>query len=128
MRNGVPATVRINCTCENINDIHNITESFANLPKEQRSLLSFDFQTVWQEGNKSDISDRPNSHRQGICKQGLNAAKSSFREFCYADRRNSCVINYNGDLYKCTAIDFANTERDGYISEDGSLIWGKRQP
>ena len=33
------------------------------------------------------------------------------------------MINYNGDLYKCTAIDFANTERDGYIAEDGSLIW-----
>lgn len=123
VRNGVPATVRINCTCENINDIHNITESFANLPEEQRSLLSFDFQTVWQEGNKSDISDRLNHIVREFVKQGLNAAKSSFREFCYADRRNSCVINYNGDLYKCTAIDFANTQRDGYLAEDGGLIW-----
>lgn len=42
---------------------------------------------------------------------------------CYADRRHSAVINYNGDVYKCTAIDFLNTTRDGYLSEDGNIIW-----
>lgn len=29
----------------------------------------------------------------------------------------------SGDLYKCSAVDFHNTPRDGYISEEGELIW-----
>lgn len=36
---------------------------------------------------------------------------------------NSCVINYNGDIFKCTAIDFHKTQRDGYLSAEGKLIW-----
>ncbi len=53
----------------------------------------------------------------------LEAAKMTFREFCYADRRNQCVVHYNGDIYKCTAIDFENTERDGFLNDEGSIVW-----
>lgn len=53
----------------------------------------------------------------------IPTAKMEFRGFCYGDKRNSCVVNYNGDLYKCTAIDFHKTLRDGYLSENGDLIW-----
>lgn len=55
--------------------------------------------------------------------KGIPASKSDFRGFCYADRRNSCLVNYNGDVYKCTARDFTNTPRDGYIDSDGSVVW-----
>lgn len=54
---------------------------------------------------------------------GIPASKMDFSGFCYADRRNSCLVNFNGDLYKCTAKDFSTTKRDGYIDETGSLIW-----
>lgn len=47
----------------------------------------------------------------------------TFREFCYADRRNQCVVHYNGDIYKCTAIDFENTKRDGFLNDEGEIIW-----
>ena len=45
------------------------------------------------------------------------------RSSCYADKRNSAVINYNGDLFKCTARDFTTAKRAGYINESGDLIW-----
>jgi radical SAM additional 4Fe4S-binding domain len=35
------------------------------------------------------------------------------------------VVNYNGDLYKCTARDFLPENRVGYLSEVGELIWNK---
>ena len=46
-----------------------------------------------------------------------------FRQLCYADKRAQCVVNFNGDIYKCTAIDFQNVQRDGFLSDDGKLIW-----
>lgn len=42
---------------------------------------------------------------------------------CYADKRNSVVINYNGDIFKCTARDFTKAAREGYIDEQGELVW-----
>ena len=40
---------------------------------------------------------------------------------CYADRANSVIVNYNGDVYKCTACDFAKTKREGKLNEDGTI-------
>ncbi len=42
---------------------------------------------------------------------------------CYADKVNSAVINYNGDVYKCTARDFLKDQREGFINEEGKLVW-----
>lgn len=47
----------------------------------------------------------------------------SVRNSCYADKRNSATINYNGDIYKCTARDFTKANRAGYINEEGELVW-----
>jgi uncharacterized protein len=42
---------------------------------------------------------------------------------CYADKKNSAVINFNGDIFKCTARDFTNVKREGYIDVKGEVIW-----
>ena len=33
------------------------------------------------------------------------------------------VINYNADIYKCTARDFTKQNRARYIDDEGELIW-----
>jgi uncharacterized protein len=47
---------------------------------------------------------------------------------CYADSRNQLLINYDGNVYKCTARDFSSTNRDGYLNETGEVIWTKLTP
>ncbi len=42
---------------------------------------------------------------------------------CYADCMNSAVINYNGDVYKCTARDFNATNRCGVLDSYGIIEW-----
>ena len=42
---------------------------------------------------------------------------------CYADKLNACVINYNGDVYKCTARDFKQESRCGRLDESGLIVW-----
>ena len=47
---------------------------------------------------------------------------NSFRYPCYGDKNNECVVNYNGDVYKCTARDFTEANRYGVLSNEGTVI------
>lgn len=42
---------------------------------------------------------------------------------CYADNYCQAVINYDGNVFKCTARDFHAEDRDGYLNDDGHIIW-----
>lgn len=42
---------------------------------------------------------------------------------CYADKINSCVVNYNGDVFKCTARDFSTENRCGKLNDQGIISW-----
>lgn len=42
--------------------------------------------------------------------------------YCYAERENQFVINYNGDVFKCSVCDFDNNQRVGYIDLGGEFI------
>lgn len=120
---GMTVTLRINCTHENLDSVSRIPEAFCHFTSEEKSRIRTDLHIVWQEGDHSDLYQRMDSIVDTFNKNDMPAAKMEFRGFCYGDKRNSCVVNYNGDLYKCTAIDFHLTPRDGYLSEDGSLFW-----
>lgn len=43
--------------------------------------------------------------------------------FCYADRKNQFLINYNGDVFKCTVDKFQSKDRLGHLVQDGSINW-----
>ena len=45
---------------------------------------------------------------------------------CYADKENSMVINYNGDIFKCTANDFLPELREGRLNPDGSITFNNQ--
>ena len=45
---------------------------------------------------------------------------------CYADKRNQVTINYNGDIFKCTARSFDSLNREGYLLDNGDIIWNEK--
>lgn len=122
-RSGISVTLRLNCTGDNINSLSDISQSFDDLSEAEKGRITVDMHVVWQEKNKNDVISRMDGTVISFRDNGIKAAKSDFRGFCYADRRNSCLVNYNGDIYKCTARDFATTPRDGYIDKDGVIVW-----
>ena len=123
VRAKMTVTLRINCTHENLESILRIPTAFSHFSNEEKSLIRTDLQIVWQEGDQTDLYQRMDKVVEIFNKNDLPTAKMDFRGFCYGDKRNSCVINYNGDLYKCTAVDFHKTLRDGYLSENGDIVW-----
>ncbi|VDH03006.1 radical SAM/SPASM domain-containing protein [Bergeyella zoohelcum] len=119
---------RINYTNENLQNCHKIIEDFNTVPREIReNNLLFDFHRVWQNDQLDNLSEVLKDNESRMREQGFKTSATyspnNVQDSCYADKRNSVTVNYNGDLYKCTARDFLPENRVGFLSEEGELIW-----
>lgn len=120
--------LRINYTEKNVDGTYKIAEEFADIDRERaRQYLLFDFHRVWQDDKVDDTSVILDSNVDHIRKNGFNVSgnytPNAVKDSCYADKRHSAVINYNGDIFKCTARDFTTVQRAGYLNDDGELVW-----
>lgn len=130
IRNKIFVTIRFNTTHYNISSYQNVISEFDDLSEEERSFIKFDIQHVWQDSNydRKDFDKKQIELRETLLKKGHNVSslKHIDSSRCYADRKNCIVINYNGDLYKCTARDFISSNKEGIITKDGKLFWNEK--
>ncbi|MCL1943377.1 MAG: radical SAM protein [Candidatus Azobacteroides sp.] len=121
--------VRVNFTDENIEDAYKIADDLLTIEKEMiKKYLLIDFHRVWQNDKLDDIDIIVNRNVEFIKSIGLNVKSSSYcndtvRGSCCADKRNSAIINYNGDVFKCTAKDFKSENREGFLTDEGEIEW-----
>ncbi|WP_235819283.1 radical SAM protein, partial [Flavobacterium covae] len=121
-------TLRINYTDKNIHNCFKIIDDFEEIPKEIRNKkLLIDFHRVWQNDQLDDSNKVLMNNVSIMESKGFRTnviySPDNVKASCYADKRNSATINYNGDLFKCTARDFLSENRAGYISQEGELVW-----
>lgn len=125
-----PVGVRFNYTAKSIPSFIDVVKDFSHLQQEQKQLVNFTFQRVWQdnEGDASQVEQQVEHIERAFEQAGLfvNNAKSYIVPYCYADGVNTAVVNYNGDLFKCTARDFAPKSKEGTLAADGTLRWNER--
>lgn len=122
VKNGMSVRVRLNYTGANIETFVDVIPEFADLSDAQKKALKFDFHRVWQD--KSAIrKERLNYVKEAFKSAGFvvmaDTGLSSYR--CYADMQNCIVVNYNGDIFKCTAREFAHELREGDLLPDGTV-------
>ena len=119
--------VRVNYTEGNIYTVGDIFESFKDLWKTYSEYVSFDFQRVWQERNNTE--DETELKMMGIRKLFRESGATVHDNFllrdvrfpCYGDKKNYLLVNYNGDVFKCTARDFLSKNRIGKLMESGEI-------
>jgi len=128
----VNVTLRINYTKEIISDCIHIIDSF---PEVLRRKILISLVQVWQDQDthSNDIIGKKNMLRQQIelqktfKKAGFKIVNSNFENelsyTCYADLNNEAIINYDGRIFKCTAIDFEKEKEDGFLNDNGEIIW-----
>lgn len=120
---GFRVTVRCNYTKKNIRSFLYVIKDFEDLLSIQN--LRFSFHKVWQEVEDDEL------------KSGIKVLKSNLEKFhftsnihsyfgdsvnpCYGDYANNYVINYNGDVFKCTARDFKPEHKIGKLSDTGEI-------
>lgn len=128
VKEGMQVLVRLNYTNKNINSFYDIIDDFKNLDDVAKKNLSFSLQKVWQENNSTQLQEDVHALIQALKEEGLHVedgcALSPHR--CYGDKENTCVINYNGDVFKCTAREFYTADRDGFLQPNGEIKWNQR--
>lgn len=126
---GMSVIVRVNFTSDNVDSVENIFDSFGDVSEESKKFLSFDFQRVWQDRNdrNDDAEVKMTAIRSRFKEAGFmvlaNYIPHDVRNSCYGDKLNHVLINYNGDVFGCTARDFTTTNSIGRLNDDGSIAF-----
>ena len=128
LKHKVHVTCRINISKDTFADIEKVIDDFSDLPTIDRGYLVFSFQQVWQEVTDIHVQileliDLFKSH--GFATQ-YNMYLDSVRNSCYADKKHQAIINYNGDVFKCSARDFTPENREGILKKDGTIEWNEK--
>lgn len=123
----IDVIVRVNYTSENIDSVTSIFDSFKDVPEECKTHIKFDFQRVWQDRpNEEDETElKITEIRRRFMHDNFvvlaNYIPHDVRDSCYGDKINHILINYNGDVYGCTARDFNKDNRIGFLDESGVI-------
>lgn len=129
-KNNINTTLRINFTNENLDSVLNIISDIKDMDNNDREWLEISFHQVWQTIDKEKGNVKLFEKLKAIKKvfkddnfYVSDSTGDNIRNSCYADKTNEAVINYNGDVFKCTARDFTKDNREGVLNEDGTIEW-----
>lgn len=126
-RNNLKTYVRVNCSADTLAGIPLILEKFNELDPELKKNVDFDFHKVWQV--QEDIEDPLMRYRVLFRENGFKVRGGIYDTLvnsCYADKRNHVTINYNGEIFKCTARDFKSDSVEGQLNNDGTIVWNEK--
>ncbi|MGB5929420.1 MAG: radical SAM protein, partial [Cyclobacteriaceae bacterium] len=128
-QNQIRASVRVNYTGETLETIDGILDDFQDLDRNVKAFINFSFHNVWQDG-KPDVDKVEeiitSFRRAGFATSSQFSNVNSFRQSCYADKKNQATINFNGEVHKCTARDFTTDRAEGILHDDGSIAWNEK--
>lgn len=89
--------------------------------------VSLSLHRVWQVSREESNEDALFAFITKMKQLGIPLNVQSYSlsagDVCYADKLNSCVVNYNGDVFKCTARDFSSENRCGKLNDQGVIFW-----
>lgn len=126
--NQINVVVRVNCTEQNINDIDKIMSLFQKEPQNIKKYLKFTFHKVWQLESSLEYDVRHYIDKYKNSDFYVDGAVfDSVRGSCYADKYNQAFINYNGDVFKCSARDFESKSKLGELEQNGTITWNEKK-
>lgn len=127
----VKISLRVNY---NHNNIHHIPELLYEFPQEVRRQLRVVFEPIFGNSDLSATSNlSPNEISESITEHyelasnlgydvvlgGLGVGKLVY---CYAEREDQYILNFRGEVFKCSVSDFSSNKRVGYIDSTGVLV------
>lgn len=131
LRHNMPVILRLNCTVKNIKSYLDVLSDLSDLSEAERKNIKIDMQHVWQDRSTSsfDFEELQNEVRNKFTQEGFFVMEKKHIDIsrCYADQQNNIAINYNGDLYNCTAREFNDENKEGKLTETGLLEWNEKR-
>ena len=127
----VRITLRFNCTGNNVRTFIDVLTDLKDWSSEEKSKIRIDLQQIWQDSPRTDVDMQAEFKkiRELFIKEGfyVNEFGPVNPSRCYGDHANHFIVNYNGDLYKCSARDFTKENREGVLTPDGDLEWNEKR-
>lgn len=127
---GMHVTLRINYTRKNLESTREIIDILDEFPEKCRDYIRVDYQRVWQDeglNDGRDTADIIKKLRTRLREFGYPTSSSRIinmvRDSCYGDKTNEMLVNFNGDIYACTARDFLPQNRLGHLLANGDIEW-----
>ena len=129
----VKVTLRVNFNHTNLHTVPVLLEMF---PLQGRHQLRLALEPIFGSCEYNavdnmltdDISMTLTSYLTLASELGydISVGKSSIEPgklvYCYAERENQVVINFNGDIFKCSVTDFNKSNRVGYLDNNGVFV------
>ncbi len=122
----------------NHNNIYAIPELLKLFPEDIRPSLSVVYEPIFGKKcfsatkniSSEEISSKIVDYYHLAQQMGYDVTLESIGigklVYCYAERENQFIINYNGDVFKCS-VGFNPEERFGYLSSEGRVILNEKQ-
>ena len=115
--------IRINFSNDTLYNLESLVD---DLEFCDRKKVSFSLHKVWQIDsksiNKSKLFDFIQYANSRLFMVNFMILKNQYNT-CYADNYNQAVINYNGNIYKCTARNFNEENSEGVLEKEGFIKW-----
>lgn len=129
---GMTVILRINYTERNLDSTQEIIDILESFPKECRENIRVDYQRVWQDipfDGKFKLEEKVDILRKRLIEIGYGISNNRIidyvRNTCYGNRRNELLVNFNGDVFACTARDFNTESRLGFLTLEGKVEWNE---
>lgn len=127
---GIEVILRINYTALNILSVRDMIKDIDSIVMENRKLLTISFHRVWQDRQIYDLPDSVVENVVELFREKFNNVSDSYsmnnlRNPCYADKSNEAIINFDGNVFKCTARDFSKENQNGILDHEGRIIWNE---
>ena len=129
VKTGIDVIIRINYTSDNVCSLSKLVNRLSKIDDKYRQVIKIDLQRVWQDRKTGEddteviikhIRHKLNEHGYKVL---ANFIPHNVKNICYGDKINHSVINYNGDVFACTARDFSESNRIGYLETNGAIIY-----
>lgn len=130
-KNNFHVSLRINYTKDKLNTVKDIYNDLLALEKLYRKNIKVDFQRVWQTEDTLESREKVINLMNLFSTEGFRVSSvisnvDNVRNSCYADKSNQATINYDGNVFKCTARNFDKKNKEGILTEDGKIKWNKK--
>lgn len=127
---GFNMCVRFNYTPDSLDSFNDVIDEMGDWEENLKKHITVNFQQVWQTSKDiaNDTKGLAAAMRQRVRDLGMNTDCDLIyhRHVCYADRPNCILVNYNGDVFKCSARKFDPSMREGELRVDGTITYNER--
>ena len=126
LKKGFKINIRCNYNLTNIDSFEELILDIDRLASDYKKQITVSLQKIWQTSYSETLRDKTERIKQLIKEKEFHCnliGKGTISTYCYADYDNTVVVNYNGDIFKCTARDFKSELRDGVLTANGTICF-----